>query len=490
MSQVRTPETRTERDLLGPVEVPATAYYGAHTARAAENFRLSGLRTHPALIRALALVKKACAIANQRTGALPEEKSRAICQACDEVAGGMFDDQFVVDALQGGAGTSTNMNMNEVLANRAAEILGGGKGEYTLVHPNDHVNLSQSTNDVYPTALKVAAIQLLLPVIDRMAQLQGALQEKEAEFAGVLKVSRTEMQDAVPITLGQEFACWAQAVQRDWWRLHVMEEKLRQVNLGGTAVGTGINADRRYVFSVVDILRELTGLGLARAENMIDATQNADVFVEASGLLKTAAVNLAKIAADLRLLSSGPRAGLGEIRLPELQAGSSIMPGKVNPVATEAVTQVAYQVIANDAAITLAAQAGQLELNAFLPLIAHNLLQQLDLIHGAVALLAERCVKGIGVNADVCRQHVEDGYGLLTAVAPYIGYDEASAVARDAAQSGDSVKDVLLARGLFDEDELAIIMAPEEMTKPGVPGRKQLGKRRRQPAAADGAGVP
>jgi aspartate ammonia-lyase len=269
-----------------------------------------------------------------------------------------------------------------------------------------------------------------------------------------------------------------------------MEEKLRQVNLGGTAVGTGINADRKYVFSVVDILRELTGLGLARAESMIDATQNADVFVEASGMLKTAAVNLAKVAADLRLLSSGPRAGLGEIRLPALQAGSSIMPGKVNPVATEAVTQVAYQVIANDAAVTLAAQAGQLELNAFLPLIAHNLLQQLDLIHGAAALLAERCVKGISANADLCRHHVEEGYGLLTAVASYIGYDEASAVAREAAQSGDSVRNVLLARGLFDEDELAAIMAPEEMTKPGVPGRKQLDTRRRQPAAADGAGLP
>ena len=490
MSEVRAPETRTESDLLGPVEVPADAYYGAHTVRAAENFRLSGLRTHPALVRALALVKKACAIANQRTGALPEDKSRAICQACDEVAAGMFDDQFIVDAFQGGAGTSTNMNMNEVLANRAAEVLGGKRGDYWLIHPNDHVNQSQSTNDVYPTALKVAAIQILLLVIDGVSRLQAALQEKEAEFAGVLKVGRTEMQDAVPITLGQEFASWAQAVQRDWWRLHVMEEKLRQVNLGGTAVGTGINADRRYVFSVVDVLRDLTGLGLARAENMIEATQNADVFVEASGLLKTAAVNLAKIAADLRLLSSGPRAGLGEIRLPELQAGSSIMPGKVNPVATEAVTQIAYQVIANDAAITLAAQAGQLELNAFLPLIAHNLLQQLDLIHGAVTLLTERCVKGISANADLCRRHVEDSYGLLTAVAPYIGYDEASEVAREAAQTGDSIKDVLLERGLFDEDDLGIIMAPEEMTKPGIPGWKRMRARRRQPAAGEGGSLP
>ena len=314
-----------------------------------------------------------------------------------------------------------------------------------------------------------------------MTRLQGALQEKEAEFAGVLKVGRTEMQDAVPVTLGQEFSAWAQAVQRDWWRLHVVEEKLRQVNLGGTAVGTGLNADRRYVLTVVDALRDLTGLGLARAENMIDVTQNADVFVEVSGLLKTAAVNLAKIAADLRLLSSGPRAGLGEIALPELQAGSSIMPGKVNPVITEAVTQCAYQVMANDLAITLAAQAGQLELNAFLPLIAHNLFEQLDLLHGAVNALIDRCLRGITAHADLMRRQVEESFGLVVAVAPYVGYEVASEVAREAQATGRAVKEILLQRGLFTPEELAVILSPQEMTKPGVPGERAMKERGRPP---------
>jgi aspartate ammonia-lyase len=473
------PAMRVEHDLLGPVEVPAGAYYGIHSQRAAENFPLSGLRLRPELVRALALVKKACALANGKTGHLSAEKAGVICQACDEVADGKLADQFIVDPFQGGAGTSANMNANEVLANRAIELLGGTKGDYSVVHPNDDVNLSQSTNDVYPTAVKVAALRLLQPVIADMARLQGALQEKEAEFAAVLKVGRTEMQDAVPITLGQEFSAWAQAVQRDWWRLNVMEEKLRQVNLGGTAVGTGLNADRRYVLMVVEILRDLTGLGLARAENMIDVTQNADVFAEVSGLLKTAAVNLAKIAADLRLLSSGPRAGLGEITLPELQAGSSIMPGKVNPVMTEAVTQVAYQVMANDLAITLAAQAGQLELNAFLPLIAHNLFQQLDLLHAVVPRFIDRCIQGISVDEARCRAQVEGHFGLAAALAPHLGYEVATEVAREAARTGRSVKEVILGRGLLREDELEIVMAPEEMTKPGIPGEKKLKDRRR-----------
>jgi aspartate ammonia-lyase len=471
--------TRTEHDLLGTMEVPADAYYGIHTMRAAANFPLSGMRVHPEMIRSIALVKKAAAITNQRVGALPESKAKAICQACDEVIAGRWHDQFIVDAFQGGAGTSTNMNANEVLANRAIEILGGAKGDYSVVHPNDDVNLSQSTNDVYPTALKLAAIRLLLPVIEDMSRLQGALQEKEAEFAGVLKVGRTEMQDAVPVTLGQEFSAWAQAVQRDWWRLHVVEEKLRQINLGGTAVGTGLNADRKYVLAAWDVLRDLTNLGLARAENMIDQTQNADVFVEVSGLLKTAAVNLAKITADLRLLSSGPRAGFGEIALPEQQAGSSIMPGKVNPVITEAVTQIAYQVMASDQAITLAAQAGQLELNAFLPLIAHNLFQQLDLLHAGVNVFVDRCISGIQARPEVCRQQVESSYGLVVAIAPYVGYELASEVAREAHGTGRAVKQVLLDRGLFSEDELDIILAPQEMTKPGIPGARRLKERGR-----------
>ncbi|HEY3415383.1 MAG TPA: lyase family protein, partial [Armatimonadota bacterium] len=324
--------TRTEHDLLGEREVPAEAYYGIHALRAAENFPLLGQPLHPGLISALAQVKAAAARANVRAGQLDPRKGEAIIRAAEEVAAGALRDQFIVDALQGGAGTSANMNANEVLANRALELLGEAKGHYEIIDPLDDVNREQSTNDVFPTAVRVAALRLLLPLIEDFANLQAVLQEKEQQYAATLALGRTEMQDAVPITLGQRFAAWAQAVQRDWWRLHVVEEKLRQVNLGGTALGTGLNADRKYIFLATDFLREATGLNLARAENMIDLTQNADVFAEVSGLLKTAAVTLAKISADLRLLSSGPRGGIHEIDLPELQAGSSIMPGKENPV--------------------------------------------------------------------------------------------------------------------------------------------------------------
>jgi aspartate ammonia-lyase len=366
------------------------------------------------------------------------------------------------------------MNANEVIANRAIELIGGAKGDYDKVHPLDHVNLSQSTNDVFPTAVRVAAIRLLIPAAHGMADLQRALQAKEAEFAGVLKIGRTEMQDAVPVTLGQEFAAWAQAVQRDWWRLYKVEERLRQVNLGGTAVGTGLNADRHYVYSVVEILRDVTGLPLARAENMIDVTQNCDVFVEVSGLIKAAAVNLAKIAGDLRLLSSGPKAGIGEINLPALQPGSSIMPGKVNPVATEAASQCAFQIMANDVAISTAAASGQLELNAFLPLIAHNLFQSLQLLRGAAILLAEKCIPGITANEDRCRELVENSFAMLTALSPYIGYEAASDLARESMESGKTIRQAALDKGLFTAEQLDSILSTEEMTKPGIAGEESL----------------
>ena len=469
-------KTRTEHDLCGAIEVPADAYYGCHTLRAAENFRISGIRVHPELIRSLALVKKACAIANARTGYLEERVGNAIVAACDEIASGNLADQFITDAFQGGAGTSMNMNANEVIANRAIEIIGGEKGDYTIVHPLDHVNLSQSTNDVVPTAVKLTAIRLLQLTSKAMADLQGALQEKEKEFAHVLKVGRTEMQDAVPITLGQEFAAWAQAVQRDWWRLYKVEERLRQVNLGGTAVGTGLNAERKYVFMVVDILREITGVGLARAENMIDATQNFDVFVEVSGMLKAAATNLAKIASDLRILSSGPRAGIGEIKLPELQAGSSIMPGKVNPVATEAVSQVAFQVMANDQAITMCAMSGQLELNAFIPALAHNLFQSFDILTSAANLLADKCVKGIVADEARCTELLERSFSLVTALTPYIGYEQASDLSKEALQTGKTIRELALEKGLFTKEELDIILSPQEMTHPGIAGLYELEK--------------
>ncbi len=459
---------------MGVLKVPADAYYGIHTLRSAETFRISGLGIHRELIRSLALVKKACAIANMRTGYLDERIGNAITSACDEIAGGALHDQFITDAFQGGAGTSMNMNANEVIANRAIEILGGAKGDYSIVHPLDHVNLSQSTNDVVPTAVKLTAIRLLQGTSQAMADLQAALQEKEKEFAGILKVGRTEMQDAVPITLGQEFSAWAQAIQRDWWRLYKVEERLRQVNLGGTAVGTGLNADRKYVFQVVDILRDLTGVGLARAENMIDATQNFDMFVEVSGMLKAAATDLAKIASDLRILSSGPRAGVGEIKLPELQAGSSIMPGKVNPVVTEAVSQVAFQVMANDQAITLCAMNGQLELNAFIPALAHNLFQSFDMLTAAARLLAEKCIKGIEADEARCSELLENSFTLVTALSPYIGYEAASELSREALATGRTIRELALEKKLFTKKQLDTILSPTEMTHPGIAGQSTM----------------
>jgi len=332
--------------------------------------------------------------------------------------------------------------------------------------------MSQSTNDVFPTAVKVAAIRLLRPVATAMSDLQGALQKKETEFARIVKLGRTEMQDAVPVTVGQAFAAWAQAIQRDWWRLYKVEERLRQVNLGGTAVGTGLNAPLRYVYSAVDFLRDLTGLGIARGENLIDVTQNCDVFVEVSGLLKAAAVNLAKLAADLRLLSSGPRGGMGEFRLPPRQAGSSIMPGKVNPVITEAATQAAYQVMANDQAITLAAQAGQLELNAFIPLMAHNLFQSLDLLERSARILITFCIEGIEVDEARCRELVESSAALATAIAPYVGYEKASDIAKRAIAGEGSVPELLLREGLASEEQVQAMLSPEQLTTPGVAGDK------------------
>lgn len=479
-------KTRTEHDLLGSLDVPASAYWGIHTLRSAQNFRIAGERLHPELIRALACVKKACALANKRTDALQSNIADAIAAAADEVANGHLDDQFITDALQGGAGTSANMNANEVLANRAIELLGGTRGDYSVVHPLDHVNLSQSTNDVFPTAVRVAALRLLEGAVKAMSDLQEALQEKEIEFAGVLKIGRTEMQDAVPVTLGQEFSAWAQAIKRDWWRLYNVGERLRQVNLGGTAVGTGLNADYHYVYIAADMLRVITDLPLARAENMIDVTQNCDVFVEVSGLIKSAAVNLAKISADLRLLSSGPRAGFGEITLPELQAGSSIMPGKVNPVVTEAVSQASFQIQACDLAITLAAQSGQLELNAFLPSLAHNLLKSLDLLREAGRLLADKCVRGITANVERCESLAEQAVGLATALTAYVGYEQATQIAREALERGMTVRDVTLEKGLLSEDELGVILSAGEMTKPGVPGKGSLQGNARHAARAAG----
>lgn len=468
---------RVEKDLLGEVKVPREAYYGIHTVRAAGNFPVSGLKTHPALIRAMAQVKQAAALANMGAGLLERGIGEAVAAAAREVAEGRLDDQFIVDALQGGAGTSTNMNVNEVIANRAIEILGGQKGDYHLVHPLQHVNLSQSTNDVYPTALRVAAIGMVLELSDSLARLQAALQEKEAVFAGVLKIGRTEMQDAVPVTLGQEFSAFAEAIARDRWRLYKVEERLRQVNLGGTAVGTGLNADPNYIFMVIEELRNITGYGLARSENTVDLTQNADVFVEVSGLLKAASVNLAKIAGDLRLLSSGPLGGLAELRLPQAQPGSSIMPGKVNPVIPEMVTQVSYQVMGNDQVIAMAAAAGQLELNAFLPLIAHNLLQSLELLINASNLFAERCITGIEADQERCRRWLEESHGFITALTPHLGYELAGELVRKAILEKKRLREVIIESGLFTAEDLGETFTPGQLTRPGVADAKRLRKK-------------
>lgn len=461
---------RIEKDLLGEREVPQAAYYGIHTLRAVENFPISGYRVATILVKAIALIKKAAAEVNAELGYLPPDISQAIAAAADEVMAGRHQEQFVVDALQGGAGTSTNMNVNEVLANRAIELLGGQRGDYQLVHPLNHVNMHQSTNDVYPTALRIAAIWLLKPLSDGCAVLQEALQAKEAEFAGVIKVGRTEMQDAVPIMLGQEFSAYAGAIARDRWRLYKVEERLRQAALGGTAIGTGLNADKKYIFMVNDRVRQYAGIGLARAENMIDVIQNADVFVEVSGLLKALAVNLGKMAHDLRLLSSGPRAGFGEIKLPERQAGSSIMPGKVNPIIPEAVNQVAFHVMASDLAIAMAAQSGQLELNAFMPLIAHHLLESLAILTNAVKILKEFCIQGITADQERCTALLQQSQVSVTALVPHIGYDLASKVARLALANNLTVREAALQLAVLPPDRIDAALNPRAMTRPGIAG--------------------
>lgn len=415
--------TRIEKDSLGEKQVPADAYYGIHTQRALENFSFGSGRVPRAIIHALALVKKAAAKANQELGDLAPDKADAILKATDEIMAGNRDDQFCLDALQGGAGTSTNMNVNEVIANRATELLGGKKGDY-LVHPLDHVNCHQSTNDVYPTALKVAAIKGVRLLADAVASLQGALQRKEKEFAGIVKIGRTELQEAVPMTLGAEFAAWAESLTRDRWRTFKCEERLRVVNLGGTAIGTGLGAPRDYIFLVIEQLRTLTGLGLSRGENPMGETANADVFVEVSGILKAHAVNLIKLSNDLRLLNQ-----LGEIHLPALQSGSSIMPGKVNPVIPEAVTQIGLKVMANDLLIAEAASRAQLQINEFLPLVALALLESLDLLTAANKTMT-RHLDEVTADEARCRYYFDRSRMIVTALVPELGYDRCAALVK------------------------------------------------------------
>ena len=466
-------EIRRERDLLGEMDVPAGALYGVHTLRALENFPLAGRPVHRALVHAFGAVKGACAITNQRLGAWKADPAKrdAIARACVEMADGQLDQHVVVDALQGGAGTSTNMNVNEVLANRALQILGEPLGNYQRVSPLDDINLHQSTNDTFPTAMRVAGLWLLAALEKEIVALQEAFQQKERAFAHIVKVGRTEMQDAVLITLGREMGAYAEALTRDRWSIYKCTERLRVVNLGGTAIGTGLGAPRAFIFQVVDALAQLTGLSVARAENLVEATQNADVFAEVSGILKACAVNLLKISSDLRLLSSGPEAGLGEIRLPARQAGSSIMPGKVNPVIPEAVSQAVMLVMANDNAIAQACAAGSLELNPFLPLVAHCLLDSLDLLARAAGILCRHCVQGMTADEERCRAQVNASTAVVTALVERVGYQAASAIAHKASERRCSIREVVLADGILPERELDELTTPESVCRLGSPER-------------------
>ncbi|HET7076777.1 MAG TPA: aspartate ammonia-lyase [Chloroflexia bacterium] len=459
---------RNEHDLLGDRAVPADAYYGVHTLRAVENFPITGtpIARYPALIHALAAVKQAAAQANKDLGLLDPAKADAIIAACEEIRAGRLLDQFVVDVIQGGAGTSTNMNANEVIANRALELLGRPRGDYQVIHPLEHANMSQSTNDVYPTAVKLALHVLIYHLVDAMAELRAAFEGKAEEFAGVLKMGRTQLQDAVPMTLGQEFSTYAIMLGEDEARLREASQLLQEINLGATAIGTGINAHPEYAARVCRALAAITGIPLVTAPNLVEATQDAGAFVQLSGVLKRVAVKLSKICNDLRLLASGPRAGLGEINLPAMQAGSSIMPGKVNPVIPEVVNQIAFEVIGNDITVSFAAEAGQLQLNAFEPIIAYSLFQSLTHLRAGCLTLAARCVRGITANPAHLRRMVEHSIGMVTALTPYIGYEQASAIAQEALATGQSVYDLTLARGLLTQAQLDDILRPEVLTRP------------------------
>lgn len=458
--------SRMEHDSIGALNVPAEAYYGVQSMRAATNFQITHRPLHPVLIDSIVMVKKAAAITNEKSGKLNRQIAQTIIQACDEILDGSFRDQFIVDAIQGGAGTSANMNANEVIANRAIEILGGTKGDYSIVHPNDHVNMSQSTNDVIPTAGKITVLKLLPQTIKELEKLEKAMEEKEAEFDDILKMGRTQLQDAVPMRLGQSFGAFAHVLKRDIKRLKNVMDEMKVLNIGATAIGTAINVDSYYLSNISYELSKVTEISLKQADDLIDATQNLDGFVSVSGVLKTCAVDISKISNDLRLMSSGPRTGLSEINLPARQNGSSIMPGKINPVIPEVVSQVAYLIIGHDYTITMAAEAGQLELNAFEPVLFHHLFESIDTLKEAAATLTKHCITGITANKEQCEEYIEKSVGISTALCPYIGYAKSAEIAKKSLKTGISVKDLVLQEGLLKEEELKEILKPEKMTQP------------------------
>lgn len=466
---------RVERDYIGEATIPENALYGIHALRGQNNFFLTGRFPHVALISAYGAVKLACADVNQALGVWNEapRKGEAIQAACRELEQGMLNAHIIVDALQGGAGTSLNMNVNEVIANRALVLLGEKPGRYDIISPLEDVNRHQSTNDTYPTALKLAAIRLLGRLEEQLVGLQEAFQEKEQAFAHVVKVGRTELQDAVLTTLGRTMSAFAEAFGRDRWRVYKCEERLRVINLGGTAIGTGLGAPRSYIFRVTDTLRAQTGIGFARAENLVDATQNTDVFVETSGILNACAASLLKVCTDLRLMSSGPEAGFGEIRLPAMQAGSSIMPGKVNPVVPEAASQAAMTVMGHNQIIAHACSRGELELNAFLPLTADCLLHSCELLANACRMLREKCVTGITADIERCQVHVHSATAAVTALMPELGYAHMASVAQAAAASGRSIRTYVIEEGIMTGTAYDALVSPEAVCRLGMPDRPQ-----------------
>ena len=457
---------RLEKDSIGEMEVPADAYYGVQSLRGAQNFHIIDQKLSPLFIKNMARIKKAAAIVNCNIKDLAPELKDAIVVAADEVVAGFFDSAFIVDAIQGGAGTSANMNANEVIANRAIEILGGTKGDYSIVHPNDHVNMAQSTNDVIPTAGKMTVIDLLKPLLENMEALRAAFSAKAKEFDGIIKMGRTQMQDAVPIRLGQEFAAYATVIARDIQRIKQVEKEMHVINMGGSAIGTSINVDPQYLAEIASVLSDVAGYPLEKAEDLVDATQNLDSFACVSSALKTCAINLSKIANDLRLMSSGPRTGFSEIYLPPKQNGSSIMPGKVNPVIPEVVNQVAFLVIGHDLTISTVIEAGQLELNAFEPVLFYQLFESITALTAAVDTFTNNCVTGITANIERCRENVHKSTGVVTAIVPFVGYQRAADIAKESLKTGMSVRKIILRDELLTEEELARILDPYTMTEP------------------------
>ena len=457
---------RLESDSVGELQVPADAYYGVQSLRGARNFKITGKGLSSEFIRNMAKIKKACALVNGNIGAFDKKIADAIVAACDEIIGGGLEDSFISDVIQGGAGTTANMNANEVIANRAIELLGGIKGDYSLCHPNDHVNCAQSTNDVIPSAGKMTVIDLIKPLLESLNTLVLALDAKAKEFDGVIKMGRTQLQDAVPIRLGQEFAAYANVIRRDIKRISLAEKAMHSINMGGSAIGTCINVEPEYLEQIDKVLSEVAGYELTLADDLIDSTQNLDGIVFVSSALKTCAVNLSKIANDLRLMSSGPRTGIGEINLPPKQNGSSIMPGKINPVIPEVVSQVAFLVIGHDATVCAAAEAGQLELNAFEPVIFYQLFESITAMTGAVDTFVENCITGITANEKKCYDDVEKSTGPVTAMAPYIGYQRSAAIAKESLKTGASVREIILRDGIMTEDELNKLLDARAMTEP------------------------